>query len=344
MKNNFIKLCDELSYKDYFKYYCFLNCYYNILKYYGINQPLHYLDCHIDFKYEEGDFQTIFTCADKFSSLNPLLSKALHYYSDDTIDENERVKLENDLISKGIPIIMTVDIYYLPYTPFYKKKHGFHSLIYCGLIDESDEVFIYDWYDPWYYKGLLSRSVLEDARKSLNEDDGILGNVPIKHLSYYIDNDIQPKNPKIYLHQTFSLLIDKFFSDNPNQGYNALIKLFETIQKLNTEEYEAQKLKLETLYNSLYFVKYREYLLLNYFNAFFLEDSEIRFIYLLKELADKWNVLCNQILKVIYKKHTNEDIENIKNKFFEICLNEKEFYYEIFCFYSRLIFFDCVEK
>lgn len=344
MKNNIIKLNDELPYKDYFKYYCFLNCYYIVLKHFGIDEPLYYLDCHIDFKYEEDGSHTLFTCADKFSSLNPLLLKALHFYSDDTIDESERTKLEKYLVLKGIPIIMTVDIYYLPYTPYYKKKHGFHSLIYCGIIDESDEVYIYDWYDPWYYKGTLSCSVLEDARKSLNEDDGILGNVPIKHLSFYIDDDIQLKNPKLFLQHTLTLLTNKFFSNDLNQGYNALIKLFETIKKLDTEKYDEQKQKLEILYNSLYFVKYRENLLLNYFNVFFSKDLEINFIKLLEKLIEKWNVLCNQILKVIYKEHADEDIENITNKFFEICQSERNFYYEISCFQNRMNFCNFIEE
>lgn len=90
-------------------------------------------------------------------------------------------------IKNDCPIIILVDVYYMPYKTHFHKDHAAHCIILNGIKDSSYSVV--DWYEPDYYIGFLEEDVLNMARQSTNKEDGssVFSGYPIKATYKTID-------------------------------------------------------------------------------------------------------------------------------------------------------------
>lgn len=90
-------------------------------------------------------------------------------------------------IINGCPVIILVDVYFMPYKVHFHKNHAAH----CVLLSETrnNEFLVIDWYEPDYYIGYVEEHILDLARQSSNEKDGasVYSGYPIKAMYKIVD-------------------------------------------------------------------------------------------------------------------------------------------------------------
>lgn len=90
-------------------------------------------------------------------------------------------------IANGCPVIILVDVFYMPYKRHFHKDHAAHCILLNDVLD--DNYLVIDWYEPDYYIGYIEEKVLNLARQSTNEKDGasIYSGYPIKATYKVVD-------------------------------------------------------------------------------------------------------------------------------------------------------------
>ena len=153
------------------------------------------------------------------------------------------------------------DVYHLPYTPFYHKKHSFHSLILSGWNEHEKIWSIVDWYPPWFYRGTIETAELESARSSSNEGDGILSGYPINYMCAEVSRTGWDKRGKELISLQIQQQLNMYYSEeqqNTYKGYRAIKQLFSLIEKDLEYNIDQRKSLLEDIYQKCYFVPTRK--------------------------------------------------------------------------------------
>lgn len=90
-------------------------------------------------------------------------------------------------IAIGCPVIILVDVFYMPYKIHFHKDHAAHCILLNEVID--GKYLVIDWYEPDYYIGYIEEEVLNLARQSTNEEDGasVYSGYPIKATYKVVD-------------------------------------------------------------------------------------------------------------------------------------------------------------
>ncbi len=335
---------------DNYEYYCFKNCFLNVLKFYGFENAEYFIECSMDWtfsKVEESEdkFGYQFSTGNPYSSLLNPFDQAVNYLSKNEASIGEIWKMNKKSMDENIPVIVQVDVFYLKYTPYYKKKHSFHSLIMAEYKERENEVSIIDWYKPWYFKGKIKLEELNLARDSQNEYDGLFSGNPINYLYAEINSE-ELKREKI---STLKLIeksvqdnLVKYYTgrqeNNVYKGYYAINEIAKLIENNKCFDLEKKAEFLEDLYNKLYFVPTRKKLFLWYlerinkdFSLIYVEQVKLQ----LRDSINLWKVLLSLIIKC---SMSNDDriYENILIKIREIVMKEKQYYYTLYEF-SKLI-------
>lgn len=326
-----------LSYDDAFEYYCFKNCYLQILRYYGIRHPEYYIETNLDWKWMRSDEQPFgyeFQTGDKYSGLvSPCGEKVrLQTVRNDTPAAIWEKNLQ--CLDQSLPVTAAVDVFYLPYTPYFQKKHSFHSLIICGV--HSDKAEILDWYTPWFYQGQVSMELLDKARRSANNQAGLLGSIAIEYAWAVIEKEAWQEYTKQELVEiTVSDLLSSYYGGMENAvmstGKKALTTLMKFVLQME-EESESKKNFLEGLYYQLYFVATRKRLLQWYLEMVASDFKTViwsRTLTLLTQTRKSWQSL----LHLIMKCSIDDTPDNYDTVVFQLnkCISqEDEFYYELF--------------
>lgn len=73
-------------------------------------------------------------------------------------------------IARGVPAIVAVDNFHLPFRPAYQDLHAGHLVVVYGFDDEADQAYALDSSPP-EYSGPLPRAVLHAARGAANPAD-----------------------------------------------------------------------------------------------------------------------------------------------------------------------------
>lgn len=233
----------ELDYFDGYESFCYQNCLRLLLKSIGIKDSWSYINASMSILYKDKELQqhsNIRSLLPEFSSFVQRLYYDNSVKAEDVFEENIDFILKNDM-----PIIVGVDTYYLNYTSNYMKNHAIHTLILCGYDSVTDDVYIIDWYAPWFFKGTIKKAVFLKSRQSKNEYDGsIYSGTPIRNNWAYIKKDIMKKNKKELLNTVIKLSLEQCY--NPSNsvgeafiGIEALRKLSEDVRKDGYLDYEA---------------------------------------------------------------------------------------------------------
>ncbi|MEK4517833.1 BtrH N-terminal domain-containing protein [Paenibacillus sp. FSL H8-0122] len=331
----------EFVFPKEFEYYCFKNCYWNLLKYYGVESPELFLDCGIEWLFtEDGSdkYGYSFSTGDFFSSFLPSWAGQAHFHSNsdnkyqcEEIWESNRLKL-----MAGVPLIAGVDVFELDYTPFYHKKHSYHSLLLTGYEERTEQYQLIDWYPPWFFKGERTQALLDPARSSANQADGILSGNPIDYLWVEVEREGWTAAKKHQIDEALSLCLDQFYSSpeergNAQRGVYALHALLETIEKM-MEETKGQKEFMEDLHGKLFFTAPRKSFLKFYLKSAAREWPSSKLYGCIKCLEDtitEWKKLSSIVIKASLSERTELFQQVIDLLRRQISL-EKNFYYELY--------------
>lgn len=318
------------SYDESFEYFCFLNCYRMMMQYYRIPETDLYLNTVVEYKINN----TMPNEFDDFSIGDPNSSLLENYKNclkteDDTIETKEQIWKKNfDLIQKGIPVIANADVFFLPYTPYYLKKHAIHSLIICGFSKDKKNISIIDWYSPWFYKGEILFDDLEKARSSMNEKDGILSGNPIRHRYSYLEIKGLNADQNELIKLSLKKCDRNFYSTRENEGYNSLIKIAEKLDDYKYLDKTTQSKMLEKLYETLFFVPARKKLWRWYLLRAYDWTQRKSFKTLANDIETnikKWKNVQNLIIKSSFQ-HESSIYSRLQKSFLELLENERMLY------------------
>jgi hypothetical protein len=332
-------------YKEY-ESFCFQNCLRQVLEYYGVENAALYINSALSFvlesnnsypngfkiKYNEHSCSTLPKYGDKVRRL---------YYDDDKNGEDVWI-INKQKIDEGIPIITGVDVFYLPYQTYYNNSHGIHTLILCGYSELEDFINIIDWYEPWFFKGVINKKEFISARSSTNpQGEGVYSGTPIRNNWAEIDTYGWESNPVELIYQTIDLSIEQYYNNafvddqNVMQGINAIKRLYEIVLENKVKIPEERSKFLKDLHNTLFVALKRQKLFKLYLELstqWVKINSIISAINQMKEVIEKWDLILMYILKAsiskldgTYDKVLNNMIENIsfEEKIYDILVNVK---------------------
>ena len=91
-------------------------------------------------------------------------------------DVTQGIKMMKEKLANGIPVMVSIDIYYMDYHIEYGRKHGGHDIVVFGMDEQRGVVYIADNYIQTItgktFKGAISIDHLLDAMGSdIGEDD-----------------------------------------------------------------------------------------------------------------------------------------------------------------------------
>ena len=124
----------------------------------------------------------------------------------------------NDLLRQNIPVIIVVDVYYIPYKTYYHISHGSHCIILNGI--EGDRYHVIDWYYPDYIMVWLERSVLERARISRNIENlyEVFTENDINGEWFYLKNNFCDLSPQDSLKEVLRITALALKGSSPSTG------------------------------------------------------------------------------------------------------------------------------
>lgn len=328
---------------DPFQYFCYKNCYLNILRYYNVKNPEFYIDYSLDWivlKNDDFNFGFDFQLGSAHDNLVPPFDNKLLKF-DKTIKPCDEIwNLDVDNLNKDIPVVVAVDVYYLKFTPYYYKKHSIHSIIIAGYEKENDIIYVIDWYPPWCFKGEITKNELDLARNSLNEHDGILSGIPINYESIVITRGGFCEDEIKLIKEQINSTLGKFYLDKSKNnitkgeyhGYQAINEISVFLED-NMSLDSSERIKfLENIYEKLYFVCSKKKLF-----YWFLERVEDEYPIIsvektldsLESTMKLWKTLQSLIIKCTIK-NTDAAYEKILITMEQVIQEEKRFYYSLY--------------
>ncbi len=331
------------SFDPQFEYYCYKNCLLKLLYLYDVKHPELYIDCTTQWLFEYSinkgsDFT--FSTGEIYSGLiEPYINSISVFdfksHTKDTIDKKCK-----DFLDCGLPYIAATDVFYLPYTNYFKKFHSYHTLIVLNQ-NSKDEYLISDPYPPWFYYGIIEADNLENSRLSANEGNGILNNIPINYMCAFLENKNFNTDPYSLIHLQLKKSLDWFYSKSDIsiiKGYFAILEFFNkfTIILGDTPQYDITSL-IENFYHKSYFVANRKKLFLWWIK----KSEEIignkifeNFIMLQNQTIKNWNSFSSLLIKFSINNKVDNDIYSLMKKIVE---DEKKCYYSLYKIYNILI-------
>jgi hypothetical protein len=331
---------EKIYYPEY-ESFCFQNGVRQILEYYGVKHAFLFINStlslllKIDQQSKHG--YDIFYNENSRSVLPNYSNKIIrHEDSSDNkimVWEKNKLKIQNDE-----PIIIGVDAFFLNYLPFYNKNHTRHTVTLAGYDCDKKEVYIVDWYEPWFYKGTVNFNDFILSRNSQNPFDGsVYSGSPINNNWTEIKSDGWDDCPEKLLYDTVQISLDQYYiTNNSNkgilQGILALEYLLTLIKAEELKSINEKKCFFNEMFKKIFTVPKRKKLFKLYlalyrmnFNIDFLDKS----IHHLDQLINLWDALTLFILKC---SQSNKDGAYLKivNHLQEIINLEKELYSSLY--------------
>ena len=109
--------------------------------------------------------QTSLYVRDSAPSLKQDLLNISMYILDDPIEADARLR---ELLRRGKPVVLLVDLFYMPFHRAYQKDHGLHAIVVTGFDDATDCYMVFDKYllSSSDFDGMLAKDDLWKGRAS----------------------------------------------------------------------------------------------------------------------------------------------------------------------------------
>lgn len=297
----------NLPYSRAFHFVCLKNCIRQILNYYGVDGSLFYINCVPDITLErQNDLCDEYVVAYQ-SNLSPILPPYSNRLKKFTYKEKDYQKAWNDVILKvqaGYPVITMVDTFELRYrNKDYRKNHGSHAIIVHNYDSVSEKLKIIDWYEPFFYKGSISKAEYLAARNSSNTySNNPFSGHALENEWFFLTKEGWDEEQRTLLMDSFRLYLEYNSSSSTSErigtyiGINALEKLAEKLEAMSFTN------KIEDFYNDIYCEYRTKHLFLYYLKTYqkknpteLLDDV----ISCLTKLCVEWDATTFLLLKTI---------------------------------------------
>lgn len=226
----------HMTYFDEMKYFCLKNCFNQFMEYIGIDDSVLYLKTGFEFRISNVNNNQSFSVF-KHDLLMPFFDMN-HSLSG---QGNDYDKIFSHNLS-NLPVIVLVDVFYLPYREEFNKYHASHAIFLIGY--EEEQVHIMDWYHPYFYKGTIDIINFKQARSSINPKDvNPFSGFRINNYWYKLDGNVLSIDKEENILRNISNLTDnKEERAGILKGEKALSKIIELSKmELYKEEYEIKR-------------------------------------------------------------------------------------------------------
>lgn len=232
---------ERLKYDPVLKYLCVHNCIFHILSISGCEDSKHFLRCPINYHAiktcspeDNGTYKLLFRkprtneCALPFVQLKVFSS-----------EDTETVWNENkQMLKNGMPFIALVDVYYLHYRKEYQRLHGSHAVIVVDYYEEKDSVKIIDWYEPYFFIGLIKVNQFIMARSSENPKcANPFSGVPILNEWLYVFPNKYDVTKEDCLSENLSLSFVRSHNKEEIYGSSSIEYIIQSAEKNFCKEY-----------------------------------------------------------------------------------------------------------
>lgn len=301
MKKNIME--NEQVFNKSYNTFCYQNCLKYVLESYSVQNAEFYINKAMTMIVGIGGLLEINLYYDyRARSLLPVFSDKVRKYYPDRKDCHAVFEDNLEEIKKGKPIIVDVDSYFLPYSPYYLNSHGCHSLILVDYNEVTDEVLVVDWMEPWCYKGSIKLENFLEARDSENDDDGgmFCGN-PIQNNWAELDCNGWDKTTEELIYNTIHLSLDQYyfpFGEDINEvkGVEALKYISNNVAQLENYSEEEQNKYLDRLHRTLFSINRRR----EFWEDFLLQVKKVAYSQELGRLIEENQVLIESWEKLLY--------------------------------------------
>lgn len=342
-------LSHEYIYDESYDTFCYQNCLRHIFSVWGIRNYdyiiNHSMNCEIIIS--EGDrFELRY---DK-SSYGAVPSLDVNIMRKDDV-RRDTIVLEDNMenLRKGNGVVLCTDIYYLPYMPFYHKKHGRHNIILAGEKD-ADHVLIVDQIGHRFYKGELDKRVLFEARKSKNDfDGGVFSGIATNNNWASVPPNGWEKDNSLLCDENLQLTYDLYYKNISTEkiirGCDGIKYIGKRVEQLLEENEELViSSTLEDAQNSIYLLMKKK-LFYSSFVQKLVEDTDVIRAYsekrfaeyntILQEQMRKWDVLYTVLLKCSLRPSERAILQTSRliNELIEIEKEEQDVFE--YCIYSK---------
>ena len=228
------KLCiDTITYqaKEEYKYYCFFNCFQQIIRSYDDDKYLLYLNASAKFTLIKDEKEISEYKMEGLSFFPNFVNEnknRINYYSYSDAQGKNIFTMMNEKLKKGIPIVLANDSYWYPHTSFFKKTHFMHAFI----LQECDINGFYNIVDQdyvWNYKGRINKDELSQGMNLANLKNLYRFDVP-DYFFGCIENDFVTESLENLI---FPFLKLDYF--NTRDNIKTLESYFDYIQMLHEE-------------------------------------------------------------------------------------------------------------
>lgn len=298
------------SFEPEFEFYCFKSCYLQWLEGQGVENAFYYLDCTLNWEFAEppGDpFGYRFSTSDPYTSVLPSHLHKVNMLDETGLTPDEIWARNKRLLDEGVPVVAAADVYHLPYTPYFGKKHSYHALLITRL-DNDGHAYVADQYPPWFYSGPISFAELDQARSSANPADGLLSGNPIRYLWTELEANGWEAGSRSLIAEALNINCSRFYGIDSSSsgkagscfGFKALRELARLIESHAELGSEQRSRFLEDLHGKLYFVPTRKNLWKCYLSHAFRDYRYAKLesgIAALHESVSDWKKLLHMTIK-----------------------------------------------
>lgn len=299
----------NLPYNTVFHFMCLKNCVRQILDYYGVKGSLFYINCVPDIILERrNNLSDEYTVAYQ-SNLSPILPQYSTRLKKFTYKKINSTEAWDDVLLKiyeGYPVITMVDTFELKYRDKdYHKNHGSHAIIVHDYDPVREELKIIDWYEPFFYKGSISKREYLSARNSPNTySKNPFSGHSLENEWFFLVKEGWNEEQRTLLMESLRLYLgynDHSFSSERTGIYTGA-RALEVLSKKLDVICLAERTEIEKFYNSIY-CEYKSKHLFLYYLKTYQEKNSTRLldeaISSLTKLCIEWDATTALILKTI---------------------------------------------
>lgn len=324
-------------YYEGFEAFCDLNAIRLLLENKGVKNALLYIDasmnCEFDFSKEvKNYYEKLFELTKKRGVLSPNNKNIKKNFYDLNKPTNLIMKEGIELLEKGGPYAVGVDSYYLSYMKEYKKIHSWHTIIFCGVDEKNQFVYVVDWAEPWFYKGMVPMSEFVEARNSTNElNNDIYSGLPILNYTLQVLKEWEIIDEKKLIEMVIRLSLENYYwgpDFKKKEGIRNILNISNYINNIYLDkEINNYEELLNDMYKQIYinlkrYKLFREYL--NYSKALLMLKEELeKIIKSISYSISEWELFSISILKLKTQK-TDKNMNKMLTKANELyCLEVK---------------------